>query len=53
VTAHVTAETPERAAEIAWNGERVEGEFVEYQQEMSCFDPDGPEVAAVFDLGAP
>ena len=38
VTAHVRAESPERATEIAWNGEQRPGESVEYQQRMQCLE---------------
>ena len=39
VTAHVVAESPERAAEIAWiNDDPRPGESVVYQQEMTCYD---------------
>lgn len=52
VTAHVTADSAQRAAEIAWNAEMAPGESVEYQQHMECFDTDGPTVASVWDLSA-
>jgi len=51
VTAHVVAGSLQRAVEIAWSGELAEGESVEYQQSMQCFDPDGPKVERAY-LGA-
>lgn len=50
VTAHVVAESPERAAEIAWiNDDPRPGESVVYQQEMSCHD-NGPEIGEVWEV---
>jgi hypothetical protein len=45
----VTADSPERAAQIAWLGGEP-GETIEYAQEMECLDPDGPEVVEVYEL---
>jgi hypothetical protein len=48
VTAIVTAESAQRAAEIAWWNETPrEGETVTYSDAMECLDPDGPTVHSV------
>ena len=52
VTAIVMAETVARATEIAWNAEMLPGESVEYQQQMECFDWDGPTVETVGEIEA-
>ena len=46
VTAKVTADSPQRAVEIAWNATMEPGETGEYLPQMECFDSDGPTVEA-------
>jgi hypothetical protein len=50
VTAHVVAESPERAKEIAWiNDDPRAGESVVYQQGMTCYD-DGLAIGEVHEV---